>query len=257
MCSAQVAAREQAAVDLRVQRLDAAVEHLGKAGVLGDLGDREAGVGEQLGRAAGRQQLDAERRQLARELDDAGLVGNGDQRLHRSPRGRAAARASLDQLVLDELAAQRVAVDAEPFGGAALVAARPASSRPRAAAARRRAGSSRTSPSARRREVLEVALQAVADALLDVLLVAHGCSRSSCSVESAGVRARRARAASARVRVGQARRTSAPTARSLRVARLDRVHLGAERVAAGQAAQCTSRCACARCARRRTRRRSA
>jgi hypothetical protein len=79
----QLAAREQAAVDLRVQRLDAAVEHLRKAGVFGDLGHREAGVGEQLGGAAGRQQPDAERRELARQLDDAGLVGYRDQRLHR------------------------------------------------------------------------------------------------------------------------------------------------------------------------------
>src|SRR3954468_20018390 len=38
------------------------------------------------------------------------------------PGGRDRAR-SLDQLVLEELAAQRVAVDAEPFGGPALVAA--------------------------------------------------------------------------------------------------------------------------------------
>ena len=88
-----VAAREQAAVDRRVQRLDAAVEHLRKAGVLGDLGDGEAGAGEQLRGAAGREQLDAERCQLARELDDAGLVGDGDQRLHRSLLGVAPRRA--------------------------------------------------------------------------------------------------------------------------------------------------------------------
>jgi hypothetical protein len=62
-----------------VQRLDAAVEHLGKAGVVGDLGDGQAGVGEQLGGAAGGQQLDAERVQRAGEFDDAGLVGDGEQ----------------------------------------------------------------------------------------------------------------------------------------------------------------------------------
>ena len=88
-----VAAREQAAVDRRVQRLDAAVEHLREAGVLGDLGHRQAGAGEQLRGAAGREQLDAERRQLARELDDAGLVGDGNQRLHGSPLVAAPRRA--------------------------------------------------------------------------------------------------------------------------------------------------------------------
>ena len=82
MCSGPVAPREQAAVDRRVQRLDPAVEHLRKAGVRGDLGHLEAGVREQPRGAAGREQLRAERGQLARELDDAGLVGNRDQRVH-------------------------------------------------------------------------------------------------------------------------------------------------------------------------------
>jgi hypothetical protein len=40
-CSA-VAAAEDAAVHLGVQGLDAAVEHFGEAGVVGDLGDRQA-----------------------------------------------------------------------------------------------------------------------------------------------------------------------------------------------------------------------
>jgi len=78
----RVAPREQAAVDGRVQRLDAAVEHFRKAGVLGNLGHREARVREQLRGAAGRQQLHAEPCQLARELDDAGLVGDGNQCMH-------------------------------------------------------------------------------------------------------------------------------------------------------------------------------
>jgi hypothetical protein len=65
--------------------------------------------------------------------------------------------ASVDELVVEQLAAQRVAVDAQPFGGAALVAFGAASSRPRAAASRPREGSCRTWPRARRREVLEVA----------------------------------------------------------------------------------------------------
>ena len=56
-----MAAREDAAVDLGVQRLDAAVHHLGKAGDVRDVDDRQAGIGEGLGRAAGRDQLESAR----------------------------------------------------------------------------------------------------------------------------------------------------------------------------------------------------
>jgi hypothetical protein len=52
-----VAPAEQAAVDLRVQRLHAPFHHFGEARVLADLGDRQPFPGEQLGRAAGREQL--------------------------------------------------------------------------------------------------------------------------------------------------------------------------------------------------------
>ena len=79
---AQIAPRQQPAVDLRVQRLDAAVEHLGKAGVVGDLGDWQAAVGEQLRGAAGGQKPDAQRVQAAGEFENAGLVGNGNQCVH-------------------------------------------------------------------------------------------------------------------------------------------------------------------------------
>jgi hypothetical protein len=44
----QVAPRQQAAVDLGVQRLHAAVQHLGKAGDLGHFGDRQAGSASSL-----------------------------------------------------------------------------------------------------------------------------------------------------------------------------------------------------------------
>jgi len=46
--------RQQAAMHLRMQRLDAAVHHLGKTGQLGDIDDLEARVLERLGGAAGR-----------------------------------------------------------------------------------------------------------------------------------------------------------------------------------------------------------
>ncbi|MCY1240520.1 hypothetical protein D9M72_533730 [compost metagenome] len=74
----QVAACQDAAVHLRVQRLDAAVEHFREAGVVGHLRHGQAAVGQQLGGAAGGKQRDAERVQFAREIDDAGLVGYGE-----------------------------------------------------------------------------------------------------------------------------------------------------------------------------------
>ena len=50
-----IAPRQQAAVDFGVQGFNAAVQHLGKAGELGDFGHRQALVGQQLGGAAGGQ----------------------------------------------------------------------------------------------------------------------------------------------------------------------------------------------------------
>ena len=56
-----VAHAEQPAMHRRMQRLDAAVHDLGKAGELGDVAHGDAGLGDRLGRAAGRDQLDAGR----------------------------------------------------------------------------------------------------------------------------------------------------------------------------------------------------
>ena len=78
----QIAPRKQAAVDLRVQRLHTAVEHLGESGVIGHLGDRQAAVGQQLGGASGGQQLNALGDQTSGEFNDAGLVGYGEERVH-------------------------------------------------------------------------------------------------------------------------------------------------------------------------------
>ena len=50
---------EDRAEHVRRQRLDAAAEDLGSAGPLRDRRDRDAGVGEMLRRAAGREDLDA------------------------------------------------------------------------------------------------------------------------------------------------------------------------------------------------------
>ena len=62
---------QQAAMDLRVQRLDAAAHDLGKAGVLGDFLDGDAVAVEQLGGAAGREDFDAAGAQFARKFYDA------------------------------------------------------------------------------------------------------------------------------------------------------------------------------------------
>ena len=77
----QIASRENAAVDLGMQRLDAAVQHFGKARVTPDVGDRHARVGERLGRSARREELDAARGEASGKRDDARLVGHRQQRL--------------------------------------------------------------------------------------------------------------------------------------------------------------------------------
>ena len=71
---------EQAAVHLGVQGFHAAVHHFRKAGEIGDVDDLQAGVGQRFACAAGGDELDAAFRQRACEVDQAGLVGNGNQR---------------------------------------------------------------------------------------------------------------------------------------------------------------------------------
>ena len=70
---------EDAGVHARVQGLDPAVEALGEAGEVLDLGDGQAEVGDQLGRATGGDELDAGVVQAADELVEPGLVVDGDQ----------------------------------------------------------------------------------------------------------------------------------------------------------------------------------
>ena len=77
----QVAAGQDAAMHFRMQRLDAAVEHFRKAGVIADFGNRQAGVTQHFGSAAGRQQLDALRGEALCEFEYTRLAGDGNQRL--------------------------------------------------------------------------------------------------------------------------------------------------------------------------------
>ena len=57
-----IAAREDAAVDFRMERLDAAVHHFGEAGHVADVDHRQARIGQRLRGSAGRDQLEAARR---------------------------------------------------------------------------------------------------------------------------------------------------------------------------------------------------
>ena len=75
-----VAQREQAGVELRVQRLDAAAHDLREAGEVLDRADLEARLGQLARGAAGRDELDAELGEAAREVGDAALVGHRQQR---------------------------------------------------------------------------------------------------------------------------------------------------------------------------------
>ena len=75
----QVAAAEDAAVDLRDQGFDAAVEDFREAGVLGDFLHGDRGFAQRAGRAAGGQDFHPVRRQCLGEREQPGLVGDRDQ----------------------------------------------------------------------------------------------------------------------------------------------------------------------------------
>ena len=84
MSSATSAAGEDPGVDPRMQRLDASVEHLRKAGHILDVRHRRARLLEHGGGATARDELEAELGESARERHDPGLVVDGDQRAHSS-----------------------------------------------------------------------------------------------------------------------------------------------------------------------------
>ena len=79
---------EQPAMNARMQRLDAAVHHFGNARDLGNVDHRDPGFAQELGGAAGGDDLDAVAAERVCELGKAGLVADGEQRarnLARSP----------------------------------------------------------------------------------------------------------------------------------------------------------------------------
>ncbi len=71
---------EQAGVHLRVQRLDPAIQALGKPGELLNRGDRQASRSDGGGGAAGRHDLDAGVMERGRQVGKPGLVVDADQR---------------------------------------------------------------------------------------------------------------------------------------------------------------------------------
>ena len=66
-------------MNLGVQGLDPAVQHLGEAGEVRDLGHLDAGLPQYFGGAAGGQDLHFVAGQELAELDDAALNGDADQ----------------------------------------------------------------------------------------------------------------------------------------------------------------------------------
>ena len=71
--------RQQAAMDARMQGLQPPVHHFGKFGELGDVDHGDARLRQRRSRAAGRDDLDAARRERARQPLQPGLVGNGNE----------------------------------------------------------------------------------------------------------------------------------------------------------------------------------
>ena len=82
-----VAPRQQSGMDRRVEGLHAPVEHLGKAGNLCYLRDRQSGCRECPRRPAGRDQGYATCGQRGGERDNSGFVGNGNERALNHRRG--------------------------------------------------------------------------------------------------------------------------------------------------------------------------
>lgn len=69
--------REQRAVNLRMQGLEAAAHELWEAGILGDIGDGDIGVLEGAIRTAGGQDLDTSFSEDAGKAEEAVFVGHG------------------------------------------------------------------------------------------------------------------------------------------------------------------------------------
>ena len=80
--------REQPAMDFRMQRLHPPIHHFGALRDLGDVGHLEACLAQGLGGAAGGDELNALRREAAREIDEARLVADRKERAGNLLHGR-------------------------------------------------------------------------------------------------------------------------------------------------------------------------
>ena len=69
-------------MDHGVKRLDPTTEHFGAAGEVSDLGDGKARFADGAGGAAGTDEVPAEVVESTREVDDAALVVDGEDRAH-------------------------------------------------------------------------------------------------------------------------------------------------------------------------------
>src|SRR5438094_1715479 len=69
-------AMQNSTVNLRMQRLHTAVEHLWEAGQFRNVLYSDSGIAQQLRRAPGRNQLDPHAGELAREFREPGLLGD-------------------------------------------------------------------------------------------------------------------------------------------------------------------------------------
>ena len=70
---------EDAAGDLGVHGLDAAIQHLGEPGDVADVGNGDASLAKQAGGAAGGDEFGAHGGEGGGEFDDAGLIGDAEQ----------------------------------------------------------------------------------------------------------------------------------------------------------------------------------
>jgi hypothetical protein len=75
-----IAQMQQAAVDLRMQGLDASIEHFGKTGVFRDVFYGDTGFADDFGGTARGEQFDSRCVEHPGEIDQTGLVGDRKQR---------------------------------------------------------------------------------------------------------------------------------------------------------------------------------
>ena len=77
----KISTRKNAAMHLGMQGLDTTIEHFRETGVVGDLGNLKAIVGQHPGRAASGQQLYVHGSECSGKFEHASFIGDGNKRL--------------------------------------------------------------------------------------------------------------------------------------------------------------------------------